>query len=144
MPSATNLRNWKVHLTNGRTNRKNIVFQHGNARPYTSLSMRQKLFEFSSEVLPHPPYSSNLTPSFRYSAESSNVSLWTELQMWIKFAGIQIIHWNMGIWKIMVIALPIDETALVTTIFVSSSMIIPFIEPWMFRFISNVSVIRIR
>jgi len=44
-------------------NRRDVTFHHDNARPYTSLRTREKLLEFSWDVLPHPPYSSKLAPS---------------------------------------------------------------------------------
>ncbi|GFU49196.1 histone-lysine N-methyltransferase SETMAR [Trichonephila clavipes] len=45
------------------TNRKGVVFHHGNARPHTSLVTRQKLLELGWDVFPHPPYSPDLAPS---------------------------------------------------------------------------------
>ena len=44
-------------------NRKGVVFHYDNATPHTSLVTRQKLRELSWEVLMHPPYSPDLTPS---------------------------------------------------------------------------------
>ncbi|XP_049307894.1 histone-lysine N-methyltransferase SETMAR-like isoform X2 [Bactrocera dorsalis] len=40
-----------------------IVFHQDNARPYTSLMTRQTLGELGWEVLMHPPYSPDLSPS---------------------------------------------------------------------------------
>lgn len=44
-------------------NRKGVVFLHDNATPHTSLATRQKLLELDWEVLSHPPYSPDLSPS---------------------------------------------------------------------------------
>ena len=45
------------------TNRKGVVFHHDDARPHAFLVTRQKLLELGWDVLPHPPYSSDLAPS---------------------------------------------------------------------------------
>ena len=44
-------------------NRKSAVFQHDNAKPYTSLVTRQKLLELGWDVLSHPSHSPDLAPS---------------------------------------------------------------------------------
>ncbi|XP_025163373.1 histone-lysine N-methyltransferase SETMAR-like [Harpegnathos saltator] len=44
-------------------NRKGVVYHADNARPHTSLTIRQKLRELGWEVLMHPPYSPDLVPS---------------------------------------------------------------------------------
>ena len=44
-------------------NRWGVFFQHDNARPHTSLVTRQKLAAFEWDVVPHPPYSPDLSPS---------------------------------------------------------------------------------
>ena len=44
-------------------NRKDVVFHHDNARPQPSLVTRQKLLHLGWDVLTHPPYSFDLTPS---------------------------------------------------------------------------------
>ncbi|XP_014471358.1 PREDICTED: histone-lysine N-methyltransferase SETMAR-like [Dinoponera quadriceps] len=44
-------------------NRKSVVFHQDNARPYTSLTTRQKLRELGWEILLHPPYSPDLAPN---------------------------------------------------------------------------------
>lgn len=56
-------------------NRSGVTFQHDNARRHTFLSPRQKLLEFSGDVLPHPPYSPDLTPSDYYLFRSLQNSL---------------------------------------------------------------------
>ena len=43
--------------------RKGVIFHQDNARPHTSLVTRKRLLELGWEVMPHPPYSSDLTPS---------------------------------------------------------------------------------
>jgi len=54
-------------------NRK--TFHHDNARPYTSLRPREKLLEFFWDILPHPPYSSDLAPSHYHLFHSFQNSL---------------------------------------------------------------------
>ncbi|GFU53166.1 histone-lysine N-methyltransferase SETMAR [Trichonephila clavipes] len=44
-------------------NRKGVVFHQDNARPYTSVVTRQKLWELGWKALMHPPYSPDLAPS---------------------------------------------------------------------------------
>lgn len=44
-------------------NRKGVILQHDNARPHTSKITRQKINELGWEVIPHPPYSPDITPS---------------------------------------------------------------------------------
>ena len=44
-------------------NRKGVVVHHDNARAHTSLMTRETLREFDREVLMHPPYSPDVTPS---------------------------------------------------------------------------------
>jgi len=56
-------------------NRKQIAFQHDNARPHTSLITRKKIFEFGWDLLPHPPYSPDLAPSDYYLFRSLQNSL---------------------------------------------------------------------
>ncbi|GBP39237.1 Mariner Mos1 transposase [Eumeta japonica] len=43
-------------------NRKGVAFHHDNARPYTSLAIRQILKQLGWEALMHPTYSSDLEP----------------------------------------------------------------------------------
>ena len=43
-------------------NREGIVFHHDTARPHTYLATRQKLLELGWDVLPHPPYNTDLAP----------------------------------------------------------------------------------
>ena len=43
--------------------RKSLIFHQDNATPYTSLVTCKKLLELGWEVMPHPPYISDLTPS---------------------------------------------------------------------------------
>lgn len=56
-------------------NRRGVTFHHDNARPHTSLRTREKLLEFSWDVLPHPPYSPDLAPSDYYLFRSLQNSL---------------------------------------------------------------------
>ena len=56
-------------------NRKGVVFHHNNARPHTYLVTRQKLRELCWEVLMHPPYSPDLTPSDYHRCRSLQNSL---------------------------------------------------------------------
>ena len=42
---------------------KGVVFQHDNSKSHTSLVTHQKLLELGWDVLSHPPYSPDLTPS---------------------------------------------------------------------------------
>ncbi|GFS90800.1 mariner Mos1 transposase [Trichonephila clavipes] len=44
-------------------NKRGVAFHQNNARPYTSVMTRQKLWELGWEVLMHPPYSLDLEPS---------------------------------------------------------------------------------
>ena len=43
--------------------RKSVIFHQDNARPQTSLVTCKKLLNLVWEVMPHPPYSSDLAPS---------------------------------------------------------------------------------
>ncbi|XP_014289639.1 histone-lysine N-methyltransferase SETMAR-like [Halyomorpha halys] len=42
---------------------KKVIFHQDNARPHTSAIAMEKLHELRYELLPHPPYSPDLTPS---------------------------------------------------------------------------------
>ena len=44
--------------------REGVIFDQDNARPHTSLVTRKKLLELGWEVIPHPPYSLDLAPSY--------------------------------------------------------------------------------
>lgn len=44
-------------------NKKEVIFYHKNARPYTSLATRQKLHTFSWKIMSHSPYSPGIAPS---------------------------------------------------------------------------------
>ena len=44
-------------------NRKGPVLLHGNARPHTAKPTQEKLASVGYEVLPHPPYSPDLSPT---------------------------------------------------------------------------------
>ena len=44
-------------------NRRSVVFDHDNERPHISLKTQQKLRELEWDILTHPPYSPDLTPS---------------------------------------------------------------------------------
>ena len=43
--------------------RKCVIFYQDNVRPHTSLVTRNKLLDLGWEVMPDPPYSSDLAPS---------------------------------------------------------------------------------
>ena len=47
-------------------NCKGVIFHHDNATPQSSLTTRQKLLRLGWEVILHPPYSPDLTPSGYY------------------------------------------------------------------------------
>ena len=42
--------------------RKGVIFHQDNARPHTALITRKKFLELGWELMPHPPYSSDLAP----------------------------------------------------------------------------------
>ena len=44
-------------------NRKGVLLLHDNARPHTARQTREKLKQVGWEVLPHPPYSPDISPS---------------------------------------------------------------------------------
>lgn len=48
------------------TNRKHPILLHDNARPHISKLTVQKLIELKYEILPHPPYSPDLSPTDYY------------------------------------------------------------------------------
>ena len=56
-------------------NRKHIIFHQDNARPHVSLMTRQKLLQLGWEVLIHPSYSPDITPSDFHSFRSLQNSL---------------------------------------------------------------------
>ena len=56
-------------------NHKGVIFQHDNATPHTSLTTRQKLMRLGWEVMLHPLYSPDLTPSDYYLFRSLQNSL---------------------------------------------------------------------
>ena len=47
----------------GLSNRRDVIHHYDNARLYADVITRQKLLDFSWEVLPHPPYSPDLKPT---------------------------------------------------------------------------------
>ena len=47
-------------------NRKGVIFHQDNTRPHISLVTRKKLLELGRKVMPHPPYSPDLSPSDRF------------------------------------------------------------------------------
>jgi len=59
-------------------NRRGVTFHHDNVRPHTFLCTREKLLEFSWNVLPYLPYSPDLAPldylfrSFQNSLDGKN------------------------------------------------------------------------
>lgn len=63
-------------------NSKDVVFQHDNAKPHTSLVTCQKLSELGWDVLSHPPYSPDLAPSdyhlFRSMQNSLNSKIFND------------------------------------------------------------------
>ncbi len=46
--------------------RKGVIILHDNARPHTCNIVKEKLRELNWEVLPHPPYSPDISPSFPF------------------------------------------------------------------------------
>ena len=49
-----------------RPNMKKIILLHDNARPHTAKKVKEKITEFKWEILNHPPYSPDLSPSDYY------------------------------------------------------------------------------
>ena len=45
------------------TRHEAIIFHHDNARPHVAIPVKHYLENSGREVLPHPPYSSDLAPS---------------------------------------------------------------------------------
>ena len=41
----------------------NVLLQHDNARPHTSIRTMEAITSFGWTVIPHPPYSPDLAPS---------------------------------------------------------------------------------
>ena len=56
---AEKLKNLRPQLAN----RKGVMFQQDNARPHVSLTTQTRLHELGWDLLPHPPYSSDIAPS---------------------------------------------------------------------------------
>lgn len=50
--------------------RQGVMIHHANARPLTSLMSRQKITQLNGELVPHPPYSPDLSPSDYHSFRS--------------------------------------------------------------------------
>lgn len=44
-------------------NRKGVLLLHDNARPHVAIKTREKLKEVGWEILPHPPYSPDISPT---------------------------------------------------------------------------------
>ena len=59
--SKADIHKKKVMLSNA--TRKGLILHQDNVRPHTSLVTRKKLLELGWEVMPHLPYSPDLTPS---------------------------------------------------------------------------------
>lgn len=47
-------------------NRQGVLFQHDNARPHVSSTVRNKLLTFDWDILPQPPYSPDNAPCDYY------------------------------------------------------------------------------
>jgi transposase len=43
--------------------RHGVILQHDNARPHTANMTKAAIQELDLEILPHPPYSPDLSPS---------------------------------------------------------------------------------
>ncbi len=54
----------KLHISHAAiVNRKGVLLLHDNARPHIASLTNQKLKEVGWEILPHPPYSPDISPS---------------------------------------------------------------------------------
>ncbi|WKY12595.1 hypothetical protein Q1695_003858 [Nippostrongylus brasiliensis] len=61
---VSQLQKLKAHLQLTRGEQANIYFQHDNASPHTARSTKAELLKYGWKILPHPPYSPDL--SFRF------------------------------------------------------------------------------
>src|SRR4051812_18649955 len=50
-------------LREKRPHKQHVVFLHDNASPHRSLATKAKLAQLGWEILPHPPYSPDLSPT---------------------------------------------------------------------------------
>ncbi|EFO84462.1 hypothetical protein CRE_18120 [Caenorhabditis remanei] len=60
---SSQLQKLRQAVASSRGEKARVFFQHDNARPHVSKVTNAKLMSFGWTVLPHPPYSPDLTPS---------------------------------------------------------------------------------
>jgi len=83
------------------SNRHGVVFHQDNARLHISLTTRQKLLQFGWDVLPHPPYSSDIAQIFIYLDLCKILLLEiTSLDLEVFFAYKTRKFWEDGIFKL--------------------------------------------
>ena len=87
-----------------------VLLQHGNARPHTSLKIREVVSSFGWTTISHPPYSPNLAPSdfhlfgllkenLRGRRFSSDKEVKTAVRKWLKMQSVEI--YNEGIFALI-------------------------------------------